>query len=293
MSLVVFFSLSYAFLQGVLNFGMKKFTKNSAGNYEFYAVIFYVVSAILVGVFSLLYGERILVDISIFKPYILNIFLVVILNGVGIINVFSSFRKVEASVFTILFSSNVVFTLLSSYFFLKESLEWSQYLGVFFVIFAIIIVTYRKGGFEIKFNNGVIILLASFCMGVAITNTKYLFLSLPELTPFSYLIISSCSTAIFILIVKFKKILIGIKELRNINFIKWMSFLSFVHALMLFALYKALSFVESNSMQVAGIMSSSVLFGVLLSFIFLKERSFWVRKILAVMIVFLGIWLIS
>lgn len=293
MDIVLYFALGCAMLQGLLNVGIKAFNKERDDSSELCATIFYILSAIFIGGFSLVTGKLSFPELESLRPYVVNLILMVVLNGVGIMCVFKSLKEMEASSFTIFYSSNVIFTLFVSFVFLGEVLSGFQYVGLAIIFLGILILCYKKGELINNLKNAWPVWIASFCMGAVIVNTRYLLSDISPLNPYSYSVISFFATALFIFLTDIKKIGSGFKNFVNISFTKWMFGLGFIHALMLIFLYKALSFTEFNSVQVAGVMASSVFFGVVLATFLLGERKDAIKKILATIITFIGLWLIK
>ena len=287
------FALACAVLQGVLNVGMRIFNLKRKDDSRIYVTIFYVFSAFFIGGFAFFSKKLLMPEIRSLSPYVLNLILMVFLNGIGIIFIFESLKRLEVSVFTVLFSSNVMITLLASRFLLKEKINELQYFGLIFLFLGVWMLCYEKGTLLKNLKKAWPIWISSPCMGTAIVNTKYLLTEPSPFNPYSYSVLSFLLTALFIFLTNPVKIGRGFGNFVDTYFLKWMFSLSFIHALMLIFLYKALSSSESNSVQVAGVMASSVFFGVILATLFLEEKKGFLKKFLAMMVTFIGLWLIK
>ncbi len=244
----------------------------------------------LVGVFVATYGFA-FSDMTLptnIRPLIPNLVLMVLLWSANNILLFSALKRIEASIFTVIFSTRSLFTTLASSLFLSEFLSRRQFVGAFFILLGAVFVTFtKKTGF--KFDKGIIYaVLATAAFGFANTNDRVL---LGSFNLYPYITLAFVLPSLFLVFVKPSSVY-NLKLFTNFNILKKMILLCLIYALASIAFFRALQ-IAPNSSQVATISVTSVVLTVFLSIIFLKERENMGRKIIGALSAFIGLLLVS
>lgn len=216
-----------------------------------------------------------------------NLLLTTLLYGFGNIFLFKALKKIEASIFTIIFSSRALFTILASSILLSESFTTPQWVGALCIFAGIILVTGKIKKISIT-KYEIFTLLAGIGYGFANTNDRII---LKTLHVYPYVFIGFLLPIIPSLLL-YPKSLEHIKIYLRKKVIGKLLFLCLIYAvgsLMFFvALQKA-----PNSSQVATINLTSVIVIVLLSIILLKEHTDWLKKITGAVLSFVGLLLLT
>lgn len=248
-----------------------------------YAVVFQLFGGLMLLAFALVNGIKGPTSWSIWPNLLLMPFFWIASN----ILIFRSLKKTEASTFTILFASRVVWIILASVFFLGESFSLLQAVGTGLIAIAIVFVTYHKQ--KIQFAGGEkLVLLSAIVFGLAVVNDAYVvrsfdvatYMALAYLAPaFGIWAIFPKSTPLVIQIVKsnvFKKILL-------------LSFVYAVDSIMYLYAYRS----GNNYAQMASIFQITTILTVLAAIFILKEKSHLWLKLIAGVIAFLGVLLVA
>lgn len=208
-----------------------------------------------------------------------------ILWGVGTIFYFKALQLLESSEVTILASVRSVITIAASLLFLKESFNLQKLFGTVIVLLSIFIVTNLKHG--IKFNKGIFYTFGMvLCYGLAVV---FDVLNLRSTDPLSYLALVNILIGIILLLI-FPKAIRQLKVLVNKNFLKKMLPLSVFSAAQAIAYYFALA--KGPASQIAPIGQAQVIITILLAVVILKERDNLIRKIIAAILVMIGVILL-
>jgi drug/metabolite transporter (DMT)-like permease len=263
----------------------KVFFKNSKLDSITYTFYFQLITAIFVGIFAYLAGSRTTPN---FIAQLPNWILVTVLYGTGSILTFKSLELTEASKFTLVFATRAIFTVISSLIFLQESLSLVQFFGAVFVFLGVIFVSYSKRKFN--FGKGELYALASaLCFGLALTNDSFILSQ--EKDVFSYLFFAFLFPAFFIVGCK-PFVLKKLSQILDKNIFSKLLLLCTIYGLSAIAFFYALK-ISTNTSQIAVIGLTNIIVTVLLSVIFLKERSNVIQKVFGAIISFAGLLLIN
>ncbi len=267
------------FLYAVSTLLQRVILKKESSNPVAYSIIFQS----LLGFFLLIYGSLFgSFSAQNIKPVLINLLLMAVFYGLGNIFVFKSLKILEASVFTIVHSSRVLFTILASTIFLRESLNVSQFLGIFLILSAIIIIYFSRS--LLKFNKGVLFaFVASLFFGIEVTNDKYM---LNSFNIYTFLVLICWLPALFSFclqpsIQSIKKIVV------NKYLITRMLILSFFYSLAVIFYFFALR-LNNNSSQIASLNQLGTIVIVILAIIFLNEKGKLLRKFAATILAIVG-----
>ncbi len=247
-----------------------------------YSIIF----AFLLGVINL--GVALIFGFHIPPISINSIFLIgaALLWGIGTIFFFKALQLLESSEVTILSSVRSLITIAASLLFLNETFNLQKLIGVIVVLFSISIVTNLKHG--LKFNKGVYYTFGmTVFYGIAVV---FDVVNLRYSDPLSYLAIVNFLIAIILLLI-FPKSVKKLKVFTNVNFLKKMIPVSIFTTAQAIAYYFALA--KGPASQIAPIGQSQVIITIVLAAILLRERDNLPRKVLAAILVTIGVVLLK
>lgn len=257
--------------------------KNDKSDPIAYAIVFQFFAGIFILIFALFHGIKGPTTWSIWP----NLLAMPVLWVIANILIFRSLKNTEASIFTILFSSRVIWIILASLFFLHESFTFVQMAGTVLIIVAIILVSYHKQ--KIKIAKGEkLVLLAAIVFGLSVVNDAYVVRSFDVAT---YMALAFFAPAFGIWIV-FPKATTQIKQIIRSNIFKKILLLSIVYGTDSIAyLYAYRS--GNNYAQMASVFQITTILTVLASILILKEKSHIVMKIIAGIVSFIGVLLVA
>lgn len=195
--------------------------------------------------------------------------------------------KTEASKFTIIFSSRVIFTILTAAIFLNESLNGRQFLGTALVLSSVVLVNLNGKKLELG-KPDLLALLSAILFGVGNVNDRYI-LKFANIYP--YMVFDFVAPTLLLLIFYFKEVP-QIKKFLEARFALLLLTLCGIYAVSATTFLSALKFGENVS-QISVVNLTSVIITVLLSFIFLKETDGWPKKIAGALLSFIGLILVS
>lgn len=201
---------------------------------------------------------------------------------------FEAYIHVPVSVRSPLDEVRVIFLLILSVIFLAESLSIEKVLGTILVFIGIFTLTYQKGNFlnKIREKGIMLVFLSAFLYSIASILDKA---ALKYFSAGTYgFLVYFVPAIMFIPFITNKKAEIG-NLFKNSIFLVLVS--AFVSFLAYFFRLKAFSLADVS--LVFPITRLSVLIGVISGIIFLKERENILRKIIASIIVIIGVVLIS
>lgn len=250
-----------------------------------YSIVFQLIVAGLIWCYSLVVqGKNISLTLPLYNP---NIILMTLLWAGANIFSFNAIKITEASTFSILLTTRVLFTTLASYVFLKEILSVNQVLGMLLVLGGSVLVSIKKSKLRLNKRQVTYSVLAAVCVGFAATNDRVILRSLDVET---YSVISYTLPPLFMLVVNpyvAKKLKVFAEPSR-------------VRDMLIFCLFWvgfALTFNTAlqnapSSSQVLSINVTSIVLIVILSILFLKERENITRKIIGAGITLAGLLLV-
>lgn len=252
-----------------------------------YSVVFQVLTGLFIAIFAILTGN--LTSPDSFENLTWNFVALVILYGVGNIFLFIGLKNIEASLFTILFSTRGIFSVIASSFLLSEVLSGKQWVGTAIIITAIVIVNLRSITKE-GLNKGIVYsLLAGLFFGLANTNDRYI---LGSFDVYPYLVIAFILPAIAVITFQPQKFIEIKKLVLNMVLLKKMLLMALVSSFSAITFFTALQ-IAPNSSQVVIIGLTSVVTTVLLSAVVLKERENLTMKVVGAALTFLGLLLVA
>jgi len=258
--------------------------KEDQSNPVSFSIFFQFLTGVVIGIAGFIFSDMSLP--SNLSPLLLNMALMIVLYGFANIFIFKSLKVTEASVFTILFATRGFFTVLASSLLLKEFLTGLQLVGALLIFISIILVNYKSKRFS--FGKGELLaLLGGVIFGLANTNDRYL---LNHFNVYPYVSIGFIAPSLLMATI-YPKELRGIKELIKKGTLGKMFLLSTLYAASAVTFFYSLQ-ITSSSSQVASINLTNIVLTVLLSIIFLKERSNIPKKAVGAILTFIGLLLL-
>lgn len=258
--------------------------KEESNNPLSFSILFQLFVGTLILIFGLLFNAIVFPNIA---PILLNIIIMILLWTFNNLFLYKAIKLSEASKFSILYSSRALFTILASSIFLKQSLTTEGYIGTFFIIIGIILVSIKSHKLVFK-KEDIYSILAAIGFGFALTNDKFL---LGYFNSYTYASLVFLLPGLFLWMIH-PNVTKGMKfYFQKKTFIKFV----FVSALMtssIILLYSALK-LSPNSSQFASINMLTVILIVILSMTFLKERDNMLRKLLGVALSFVGLLFVA
>src|SRR5680860_82301 len=249
-----------------------------------FSIFFQFLTGILITIAGFLFSNMTLPNIV---PLIPNLLLMIVLYTFANIFIFKSLKEIEASKYTIIFATRVLFTILASTLILSEGLTIKQLGGALFILLGVIFVSLESTKFTFK-KGELFALLGAIGFGFANTNDRFL---LSSFNIYPYMSVIFISPAIFMGLI-YPKELKYIKLFLHKSIFKKTLLLCIIYALSAATFFGALK-IADNSSQVISVNLTSVIVTVLLSIIFLKERTHIVKKLAGAVITFIGLLLIN
>jgi len=257
--------------------------KNNKTDGVTYSIFFQLLAGIVITIFALIHGFK----MPNLLAYLPNVIAMVFLYGFANVCIFKSLSLIEASEFTVLFTTRALWTILGSVVFLGEHFSYVQIVGTALVLGGVIVVSITKKKF--KTNKGLFFaLIAGLFFGLAFTNDAYLVRHFDVL---SYESIAFLLPTVGMLLV-YPKTVTKLKEL-VLPGVFWklliFSTLWGTAAVTVFQAYQ----IGRNAAQLSVLAQTSTILTVVLSILILKETSNLWKKVLGSILAFIGVILIG
>jgi len=257
--------------------------KDNKSNPILYSIVFQLLAGFFIGIFAILNGFK----TPNFQGVLPNFILMPVLWAFSNIFIFKSLKIIEASEFTIFYSSRAFWTILASVLFLQESFSLKQVLGALLIVASIILVSWKFKHLAIG-KGQIYALIGAMMFGLGLANDSFIVANndVPSYFSFAFIL-----PAIAIL-------MIYPTSVKNINFFLNINIILKVSLFSLFAAISAITYflayqLGHNAAQLASINQISTILTVILAMFILKERSDFLRKIFAASISVLGVILVG
>jgi drug/metabolite transporter (DMT)-like permease len=249
--------------------------------------LFYVVNGLVAGSILLAHGLWVGFKIPNIQDISLNLIAMTVLLGFGNLLNFNALKKVDASEFTVLFSTRAIWSVLAAVLVLGESFGPKQIIGAALIISSVFLVSWKKKSFRL--NEGEMLTLAAAAFfGLEFINDTYL---LNRVDLLFYIPLIFLFPALAVAAVNFKKLPTITRVVSFKDFLK-LSFLGLLFAVSATATLTAYQ-VGHNAAQIAILNQTSTIVIVFLGIIFLNERSHMKLKILGAVISLIGVFLVK
>lgn len=248
-----------------------------------YAIVFHL----LLGILNLAFGLFIGANFTYHPESTFYLILSSVLWGITSVFLFKALQLLESSEVTILSTLRVPITILAAIILFNESFGVQRILGTVIILLATLLVTNTKGRF--KFNAGIF-----YVLGVALFSGLGIVTDSFSVKHFDVVFYNTVTNFLIVpLLLIFKP-----KALKQWTHFFTSGFLIRMLPLGLFSTAQAISYLfslttEGNTSQIAAIRQSQLIVTVLLAVLFLQERSNLSRKIVAAVLVTLGVFLLS
>lgn len=245
-------------------------------------VIFQFMGFIMATIFCLFKGFT----LPPIAKYPFNFITQAVLWGLSSLLLFKASKELEASEVTIISTVTSIATIITAVLFLHEAFNLVRLLGVVLIIFSVILVSLNKG--KLRFNRGVWYALASsICGGIAITNDTFI---LQTTDVYSMLVIGWLTPGLFLLATN-PKIIKKINYFFNYKKFMKMFLMTLFYTFSGIAFYLAIA-MGGQASQVTPIGQASIITTIILASLFLRERDHLPKKMIAAILVTLGVLLL-
>lgn len=247
-----------------------------------YSIIFQLLVGTLIGIYALFHGFK----IPNLIPILPNLVLMTILYGAANILIFSSLKLIEASEFTIIFSSRSLWTIFGAILFLGEHFSIRQAIGTILILTSITLISWKTH--KLKFNRGMLFsLVAAVVFGLAFVNDAFIIRNFD--VP-SYLFIAFIMPA-FVIWVLNPGSTLRMRSLLRKNTMKKLGLFGILYAVSTVTIFLAYQ-VGRNAAQIAPLNQTSTVLTVLLAIIILKEKENLLKKLIGAVLSLIGVILV-
>lgn len=249
-----------------------------------YGFLFQLLCSAVLFVFALLKG-------FVMPPILtmpVHFFLEALLYGAATIFLFKALQSIESSEATIITSLRSAVTVIVAVVLLGERFIAQYAFGVMLIIISVVLVNWA--GKRIVYKKGMIYAaVAAICFGLAIVNDAYILRFAPDAA--SYAAVAFLLPALVLLVLR-PQILKGLKNFfKRGETVKNMLIMSSLYAAANIAIYEAIAQGAQVS-QIGPVSQSSAVVTVALAVVFLNERDRLLSKVIAVLLVFVGVALL-
>lgn len=208
-----------------------------------------------------------------------------VLYGYGGLFFFKAIKTIEASEMAILGSVGTLVTVILSYVFLNERLSVTQLAGLLLILASVVIVNYTKHKFRLSTGAWYALLGAAF-FGSAVIIDTYILKFYPAT---SYMPIGSFLIAVILMVSFPRSIKTIVRDIKKVdmNLVIYSVLYAFA-GLMFYLPLQTGTYVS----QMSALGRVTIILTVILSAIFLKERSHIGKKIVGAILTTIGIFLI-
>ena len=202
---------------------------------------------------------------------------------------YTGLKKTELSVVAILDSTGSIYSLILGTLFLNEPLLLSKLIGIALIVAAILIVSFKNRVSSFNKYSWILLFSAFFYALGAIFDKKLNAFG----NPLSYLTLSFATAGLSILLINFKRTKKAFNEtFKNKNFWIGISVNGILYSLGFWALFEAYNRGGEVSRMFPITLSMSVIIPIL-GIIFLKERDNIVKKLVAIVFMIIGLWILG
>lgn len=246
-----------------------------------YGFVFQILVALLMLIHTQLNGIGFILPPL--TPFILPLASMGLLYALANLSLFKAFQTTDASEVAIIAASRSIWTIISATFLLKEAITTQILFGTLLIILGVVVISRKQKKLEIT-KGHLLALLAAVFFGFAFTNDAYL---LNSFDVSSYMVLAFFLPSITMLMFKPKsipKLKLFVDRNRLLKMLAASSFYG------LAGLAVGMAYQSGrNASQIAPISQASIVLTAILAYIFLKERTNMLNKILGALLVFAGV----
>lgn len=257
--------------------------KNDKSDPIAYSIIFQLLTGIIIGIYAIFHGFA----SPNLVPLIPNLILMTILYGAGNVFIFSALKMVDASEFTIVFASRALLSIIGAIIFLGENFSSQQILGTILIILSVGLVSWKKHKYSLS-KGFILSALAAIFFGLAFVNDAFIInnFDVPSYLTFAFIL---PSLAVWMIYPRSTAKMRPLLEKGALLKLGLLGVFYAVSSITIFLAYQA----GKNAAQIAPLSQTATILTVVLSVIFLKERTHLLRKLLGAIISFIGVILIK
>ncbi len=241
-------------------------------------IVFLTISGVFALVIALIKGFQ-LPTLLLLPNFIIMIFLLTLAP----LLVFRALQLIGASEVAIFLSPQWLWVVLGSFIFLGEEATLFKILGTIIILSGVLLISWRKRRFEIR-KGEVFVLLAGLLYGLSYVNGFYI---LQSLDAFSFAVYACLLPALALIIIQpssLKRLKFYTLPKNALNAFTTAS-LDTIATISLYLAYQ----IGRNASQISPLSATPVMFTVIFSAIFLKERENLLKKIIGSVIIITGI----
>lgn len=277
----IFFAVIYVCAASIANLYQKIAMREEKSDAAASSIIFQIFLGICLSVFALIKGFHV-PQVSL-VPYFLGSS---IFYAIGTVFLFRAIKRIEASELSIISGFGPIVTIIASFIFLRESLTLSQFIGVGCIFTAVVLINLK--GRSVVLNKGMWpALIGTFFFGSAVIFDTIIVRSFDAV---SFIPLTSIGSILILLMWYPQKIPAVIHLLKKVN--RSLFVYSVLYAISAISFYLAL---ETGILvgQISSIGRSSIILTVILSSLFLGERTNIGKKLFGAILTTIGVILVS
>lgn len=275
LAISIFTSISWTLLQRVL-------MKDEASDPVAFSIVANLIAGLIIAIFSFIKGF----STANIQDVIPNLLLMVVLYGVASLFMFRSMKLIEASQFTIFFTTRALWSAFAAVIFLHETFLPSQLAGTVLILIGVALVSLKSYKFKIG-KGEIFALLCAAGIGLHFINGAVI---LQKVDVFLY-------TPLFFIVPNIFIWAIYPKSTKKIISLFTSPLLPKILLLGAFFAISGLTYqmayqVGRNAAQIASINQTQTIITVVAATIILNERKDYLKKIIASTLTFVGILLV-
>lgn len=213
----------------------------------------------------------------------LNLVVMTLLYALGSVLTYHAYKTAEASEISVIFATSSLWSVVSASILLREKIDGKQMLGMFLVLLSLVAVNIRKTKWELG-KGHLFATIGAFMFGVAFTNDAVILSEYSSVAP--YMVLAFAAPSFVSLLFKPNAIFAVpdfFKPKKVLSLFLCAVFYSLA-AISIFSAFKA----GGQASIISMLRQSGIIFTVLLSFIFLKERDNMRNKVVGVILAMAG-----
>lgn len=213
-----------------------------------------------------------------------NLVVMTIFYSLGNVLTFKAFKVAEASEVSVIFASNSVWAVLAAIVMLGEKITTQNMIGIGLVVLGVATINYQRSNW--KLNKGhIFALLGAVLFGIGFTNDAYIISRYHSIS--SYMILAFTLPGLMTLAINPKSIH-NLKQYTQKSMIPSLLLCTTLYALSAISIFSAYKAGGPASI-ISPIQQTSLIFTVILGYLFLKERDNLLKKVIGTVLTFVGV----
>lgn len=246
-----------------------------------YVILFQGLVGLLTGVYAVMHGFH----APDFNRYWFPIVVTILLYAAAHIVSTKAFQVIEASIFSVLFATSAIWTMIGGFILFHDHLALKEVVGVLLVFCSVGILVEQKG--VLKINKDILLgLFTGMLFGVATVGWAYVG---KHADAASWTALSFIGPSLTVLIIRPRSVL-KMKSFLHGNIFTRMLLLAIVFSIS--SLTSLLAYTRGNVSLVGVLQQTGIIVTTILAVLFLRERTNLLRKAMATVICFVAVLLI-